>query len=182
MCIRDSRSCLARLARGTAQRARAGAVRPPACTSAADECIPPGAHELDLFLVGAGARELADADGAAVGVLNAARAQAVCAGRYDFVSFEQIEEAVAAGTRVVVAAQRGDRSMRSAQGYLAASLRRWLLELKRDGAGRALAETRNVDPITRRQFTRAQVIAVLLFGTEQHTPSAQPAPTGARGA
>jgi hypothetical protein len=67
---------------------------------------------------------------------------------------------------VVIAAQRDDGEMRSAQAYLASSLRRWLLELKRDGAGRIVSETMSVCPVTRRRFTRAQIIAIIGFGTE----------------
>lgn len=134
----------------------------------ADECIPAGSHELDIFLVGEGAHVHTHTAG--VGVLSAARAEAACVGRQDFTDFEPIDGALRDGQRIVIAAQRGNASLGTCQAYLASTLRRWLLELKRDGAGRVVAQTQHVDPLTRRQFTREQVVAILLFGAAERAP------------
>mmetsp|Transcript_5530 Transcript_5530/g.14438 ORF Transcript_5530/g.14438 Transcript_5530/m.14438 type:complete len:264 (+) Transcript_5530:463-1254(+) len=132
----------------------------------AEECIPQAEAQLEVFLVGADAAGAGAGSAAGVRELGVAEASVLCAEREwrDIILQEPIAEALLAGERVVVAVLHGDTSMRSAQAYLAATLRRWLLELKRDGAGRVVGETVNVDPITRRQYTREQVVSVLLFG------------------
>lgn len=105
-----------------------------------------------------------------------------CAGRHDFIHFESIDEAVRRGERVVIACETGDASLRSAQAYLAASVRRWLLELKTDGAGALVHETKSVDPITRRPFTREQILAILLFGSSTDATTAPAAGRAAQAA
>ena len=93
-------------------------------------------------------------------VLPFEQAQKVCEGRTDFVELEPLGEALSRGGMVVVAAEEGDRSLRTAQCHLATSLSEWLREEQVDGAGRPFGVCKNTDPVSRRHFTKAQIEGV----------------------
>lgn len=124
--------------------------------------IPDHRQELDVYFVGPGAAEAASG-AAGLSSLDAARAEGVCAGKSDFSELEALDAAVRRGERVVIAVNRGDRSLKSAQAYLATSIARWLSERQPDGAGRLTGVSKNVDPATRKHFTRRQIQAIVDF-------------------
>lgn len=120
--------------------------------------VPDNVQELDVYL--AGARLGLGGDSAVAGtlpVLSLERARAVCEGRTDFVDLEPLGEALAQGAVVVVAAERGDLSLKTAQCHLAKSLSGWLQEEQVDGDGRPFGVCKDTDPVSRRRFTKAQV-------------------------
>lgn len=90
-------------------------------------------------------------------VLPFEQAQEVCEGRTDFIELEPLGEALARGRVVVVAVEKGDRSLRTAQCHLATSLSEWLREEQVDGEGRPFGVCKNTDPVSRRHFTKAQI-------------------------
>ena len=93
------------------------------------------------------------------------RALKACKGKKDFILFEDMDDAVRDGQRVVLVTLKGDgRALRGVQTYLAESLARWLGEQKLDGAGKPYGETKDQDPTLRKFFTRAQNTAIQNWG------------------
>jgi len=128
--------------------------------------IPDNPQELQVFLSGPGAN--AHARGSGIGLVEAKQAVVACKGKRDFILFEELDNAVPDGRRVVLVMPLGARSseIKQAQAYLAASLADWLSENKVDGAGRPYGECKDEDPTLRKRFTRAQINAIRAFGKE----------------
>ena len=127
--------------------------------------VPENPHELDVLFCGPGADAASASTRGAVGTLKRERAIDACKGKRDIFAFDPLDEALAAGKRVVLVAPRGSGgTLPSAQAYLATSLSRWLHEEKTDGEGRPYGEVKDEDPTLKKKFTRAQVLAVQRFG------------------
>ena len=126
--------------------------------------VPDHRQELQVFFHGAGA-EAAARD---VAVVDTQTASAACKGKRDFILFEDLDEALKEGRRLVLVlplgAGRGE--LGQAQAYLASSLARWLSEQKTDGSGRPYGECKDEDPTLRKHFTRAQILAIKQFGDD----------------
>ena len=137
----------------------------PALLTAAPT-IPNHPHELDVFLSGPGAEAACrGARAEELSPLPPDRALKACKGKKDFILFEDMDDAVRDGQRVVLVTLKGDgRALRGVQAYLAESLARWLGEQKLDGAGKPYGETKDQDPTLRKFFTRAQNTAIQNWG------------------
>lgn len=129
------------------------------------------ARELDVFLVGPGARQAArTAEAAAVGgvlALSTRDALALVSDRQDFGSLEPIAELAARRERLVVTATAGKATLAGAQASSAASLARWFRQRRPDQTGRETFELQTEEPHTRKRFTRSQIGAVLRFAAAE---------------
>lgn len=124
-------------------------------------------QELDVFLVGPGARQAArtaDAAGVAgVRALSTRNALTHVSDRQDFGSLEPITELAGRRERLVVTAAAGDKALTGAQASSAASLARWFRQRRPDRTGHETFELQTEEPHTRKRFTRGQIDAILRF-------------------
>ena len=123
--------------------------------------VPDHKQELDVYFHGPGA-----ASAAGIGTLDPKLVAMACKGKRDFILFEDLDNAVNDGRRLVIVMPMGtsQRDIQRAQVYLASSLARWLSEQKTDGAGRPYGECKDEDPTLRKFFTRAQINSIRRFG------------------
>lgn len=129
--------------------------------------VPDHPQELHVLLFGPGAEKHATRD-RAVSVVDAKAAETACKGKRDFILFEELDNAVRQGRRLVLVLplSAGRNELHTAQCYLASSLGDWLKEQKTDGSGRPYGESKDEDPTLRKHFTRSQILAIRAFGDE----------------
>ncbi|QDZ25029.1 hypothetical protein HOP50_15g75720 [Chloropicon primus] len=104
-----------------------------------------------------------------VSYLDASTARGVVKGKEDFVLFDDMGDALDQGKVVVISCDKGSGrgaalatdAWKTAQCYLLENICGWFMQKKVDGAGQEYDEAKNFDPITKKTFTRNQILCLL---------------------